>query len=176
MDFVFEFQPEICVEIGTFGGSTTYPLASALEFLGQGKLYAIDAWENHAAIEGLEENDPNLEWWKNLDLVGIRQRFFQFLILKKLRAWCHPIALLSQEAVSSFADESIDLLYIDGNFSEEGSLRDVLFYFPKVKKGGFIWLNDANVATKKKSVIFLMDNSQWLKKWSLKNSCIVFQK
>jgi cephalosporin hydroxylase len=33
MDVVYETKPEICVEIGVFGGSSIYPTASALKFL-----------------------------------------------------------------------------------------------------------------------------------------------
>lgn len=176
MDFICEFQPEICVEIGVFAGSTSYPILSALQLLNRGKLYAIDAWDLQAAIEGLDKNDPNFTWWQNVDFPNVRQQFYTFLLLKKLKKWCEPISLRSEDAVSSFSDESIDFLYIDGNFSEEGSLRDVYLYLPKVKKGGYVWLNDANIQTKNESLIFLMNHCQWLKEWSLRSQCIVFKK
>ena len=40
--------------------------------------------------------------------------------------------------------DKIDILHIDGNHEEESSYRDVELYVPKVKKGGYIWFDDAN--------------------------------
>jgi Methyltransferase domain len=176
MDFVYETKPTICVEIGAFGGSTTYPIASSLRFINQGKLYAIDAWDNQAAIEGLEKGDPNLEWWKKVDMRAIKNQFISSITSKKLTKWCQPISNRSEQAVLSFADESIDFLYIDGNCSSSGSFRDVFLFFPKVKTGGFIWFNDADADSKNKSVAFLMQNCSWIREWSIQNRCIVFRK
>ncbi len=176
MDFIYDTRPRICVEIGAFGGSTTYPIACSLRFIDQGILYAIDAWNNQAAIEGLEKDDPNRIWWKNVDMNGIHSQFNKSIKTKKLNKWCNPISRRSEKAVSLFSDESIDFLYIDGNFSSDGCFQDVFLYFPKVKTGGFIWLNDADMDAKNKSVIFLMNNCSWLKEQSIQNRCIVFKK
>jgi hypothetical protein len=176
MNMIYETQPSICVEIGAFGGSTTYPIARALHFTGRGILYAIDAWDNQAAIEGFEQNDPNISWWSNLDLNEIYSQFVSLLTRKQLMKFCRPIPLRSEMALLLFSDESIDFLYIDGNFSSGGAFQDVLLYFPKVKKGGYIWLNDSDCESKNKAVAFLMKNCEWLKKKSLGKSFIVFKK
>ncbi|NGX47392.1 MAG: hypothetical protein K1000chlam3_00765 [Chlamydiae bacterium] len=176
MDFIYDTRPGICVEIGTFGGSTTYPIACSLRFIDQGILYTIDAWDNQAAIEGLENNDPNREWWKNVDMNGTRSQFKKSIKNKKLSKWCNLISKRSKKAVSLFSDESIDFLYIDGNLSSDGCYQDVVLYFPKVKTGGFIWLNEADSDAKNKSVVFLMNNCSWLREQSIQNRCIVFKK
>ena len=119
-------------------------------------------------------NDPNIQWWGSLDMDAI---YHQFIIaVRPLDKWYIPIRQRSEEAVHQFSEESIDFLYIDGNFSIIGSFLDAVLYFPKVKKGGYIWINDADSNAKYYAVTFLMENSHWRKEESIKNKCIVFQK
>lgn len=44
----------------------------------------------------------------------------------------------SENAVNSFADESLDFVYIDGNHDRVHVLQDLNLWTPKVKKGGII--------------------------------------
>ncbi len=172
MDFIHEHKPEICVEIGAFGGSTTFPLARALQYEHKGVLYAIDAWDNSAAAESFAPGEPDHDWWSKVDMKAIRSGFVS-LIKKEQLSRCKAIPQRFEEAAAQFADGSIDLLYVDGSAA---SLREVELYFPKVKQGGYIWLNDAHYDSKNKAVAFLMRNCEWLKKKSLKNQCVLFKK
>lgn len=176
MNFVHENCPQLCVEIGTLGGSTTFPLASTFKYIKQGQLFTIDAWDNDEAIAGLRADDPNCEWWGEVDLKQVYKRFLFQMTKLQLKERCKILAMPSQDAVNQFADESIDMLYIDGNFSAAGSLADVTTYFPKVKPGGYIWLNDASYPEKLLSVTYLMRHAIWQKENSIENKCIVFQK
>lgn len=176
MSLIYETRPEICVEIGTFAGSSTYPIARALRFLGKGVIYTIDAWDNKACIEGLDPNHSNIVWWSSLELNATREQFIFMIFKKQLTTFCYPIFMRSERAHTLFADHSIDFLYIDGNFSRQGSIRDVLAYFPKVKPEGLIWLNDADSIFKNKAVAYLMKNCQWVKEKSLGKSSLVFKK
>jgi GR25 family glycosyltransferase involved in LPS biosynthesis len=173
MDFIRETRPKICVEIGAFGGRVTYPIASALQFLKTGTLFAIDAWDQRTAVEGLEKK--NADWWKAVDMDSIRQQFLTLISSKQLHQ-CHPVHKTSQEAVSSFADESIDFLFLDGAMSKKGSLEDVRLYLPKVRPGGYIWLNNASFYSKNESVAFLMNHCKWIKEKSIGIDCVLFQK
>jgi predicted O-methyltransferase YrrM len=42
----------------------------------------------------------------------------------------------SQDFVNSFEDESLDYIFIDGDHSYEGALRDCELFFSKIKNGG----------------------------------------
>lgn len=77
MDFIYETKPVVSVEIGAFAGATTFPMAAALQYLNQGLLYAIDVWDNQAAVAGLEEGDPTRENWlnANIDMGQVRKAF-----------------------------------------------------------------------------------------------------
>jgi hypothetical protein len=48
----------------------------------------------------------------------------------------------SGTAIATLADDSIDYAYVDGDHSYAGSRRDLLGILPKVRKGGYIQLND----------------------------------
>jgi hypothetical protein len=55
-------------------------------------------------------------------------------------------------------------------------LNDVLLYFPKVKEGGYIWLNDADQFNKNLAVAFLMKHCEWVKEKSIGIHWILFKK
>lgn len=44
----------------------------------------------------------------------------------------------SRDVVGTFADESLDFVYLDGDHSYEGTRFDTRAFAPKVKKGGFL--------------------------------------
>lgn len=178
MDFIYEIKPKVCVEIGALGGSTTFPLARALSFLKQGSLAAIDAWENQAFLEGLDADDPTNIWWAslNIDMEALYQQLLFFLKLHNLTEYCTTVRARSETISPIFAHESIDMLYLDGNISKMGSLRDAELFFPKVKRGGYIWLNLADLETKSKTVAFLMKRCIWIRERSLSNHCLLFKK
>lgn len=178
MDFIEKTKPTLCVEIGAFGGKTTYPLLSALAYNQKGKLFAVDSWEANDKVKGLDPYHRTRINWENLQL-NMQQFYLHFMHMvysKNLGKFCTPVKEPLQKALSRFEDNSIDFLYIDGNFSREGSLQEVALYFPKVKKGGYIFLNDADMITKNKAVSFLMKNARWLKEQSLGTNCVLFQK
>jgi len=174
IEFLRETKPKLCVEIGSFGGAMTYPIASTLRFLGRGTLYAIDAWDVQTAIEGLSE-EKNIDWWKKVNMQAMHDQFIKLLSDNGLTE-CQVIHKRSQDAVSSFADESIDFLFIDGSTSRMGSLSDAVLYLPKVKKGGYIWLNRGDMENKNKAIAFLMKNCKWIKDKSIGMECVLFQK
>ena len=178
LDFIHEHKPFLCVEIGTFAGSTTFPIVAALFYNQTGQLYAIDAWDQQTALEGLKMDDPNAIGWSRLNIhwEQVHQILLQWVQDLELKPFCYPIQMRSEEAVALFLEDSIDFLFLDGNFSENGSKKDVELYFPKVKKGGFIWLNRADILTKSASVGFLMKQCKWVRELSMGAQCIVFQK
>ena len=48
----------------------------------------------------------------------------------------------SDDAVSGFSDESMDFIFIDGIHAYEQCKRDIVNYYPKLKKGGYIFGHD----------------------------------
>ncbi len=176
MNFIIEYQPKMCVEIGTYGGSTSFPILLALKYLDNGHLFTIDAWENSEAVIGFKPSDKCYSFWKTLDFQGIKNVFINQIDELDLNNWCTVLNKTSYDASNDFIDNTIDMLYIDGNFSERGITQDLIKYYPKVKNGGYIWINDSHYPTKVSTIKFLSDEAVYLKDESLENRCIVFQK
>lgn len=140
MDLVVLGRPSICVEIGVFSGATLLPIAAVLKFLGEGDVYAIDPWSNQEATMNMEMGDPNRAWWLDVDF-DAAYRSFQALLLKwQLSPFCHVMRLTSDKAIKYI--KTIDFLHLDGDYSAQGSIRDVELYLPKVPKGGYTLLSN----------------------------------
>lgn len=176
MDLIYETHPEVCVEIGVFSGASAYPAAAALAYLKKGRLYAIDPWNIEECTKGYLEIDENVRWWRESNLEHALKKFNRILSIKRLFPFCRIMRMTSYQASAYFKDESIDILHIDGNHSENMSFADVKMYLPKVKKGGYIWFDDANWNSTKKSVHYLMQFCSLDVNKSIDNSCCLFRK
>lgn len=116
--------PLTAIEIGVAEGF------SSKDFLDNGLelLYSVDAWKtlNQKGDGGYDQ-----EWHdKNYaDAVARLSKFKEKSIIVKG---------LSHEVASNFDDESVGMLYLDGDHSYEGVKRDLQNYYPKVIKGGVI--------------------------------------
>jgi predicted O-methyltransferase YrrM len=176
MDFLYQTQPKQCVEIGAFCGSTTYPIVRSIQYLGRGRVWTIDAWDTQKAVEGLDPHDPNFVWWTKVDMKSCYHQLLSLISQKGLTKWCRVTRANSQDALATFPDGSIDFIYIDGSSSSGPSLRDVTLSYRKVKRGGYIWLNDSHYISRLGSVAYLMERCTWLREVSLTNQSIVFKK
>lgn len=176
MDLILEVRPKICVEIGVFGGSSIYPTACALSFTNGGIVYAIDPWSTEECLKGYTPGDPNYNWWGMIDQEKIYQDFLNMLRHFRVANYCKAMRSNAAMALSTFADNSIDILHVDGNHTEDSAFKDVTMYLPKVKKGGYIWFDDANWSSTNKAVMFLMENCQFLPDRSVGNACLLFYK
>ncbi len=177
MDLIYEIRPQVCVEIGVYGGSSVYPTAAALAFVRNGIIHAIDPWKEDECLIGYDANNPNYDWWKNHShLEAIYQMFLVTMHKHKLNRYCHVMRMTSVAALSHFADESVDILHIDGNHTENVAFSDAEMWLPKVRSGGFIWFDDVNWSTTKKAVQFMLKNCIFLPDRSIGNECYLFQK
>lgn len=174
MDLIVQTKPNVCVEIGAFSGSCVLPVAATLKFLEKGKVYAVDAWSNSDAINGLDPNDKNTIWWSQVPMEKMKAKFDETIMKWILAEYCTTLHMTSEQAVDYF--QTIDFLHLDGNFSEEISLKDAELYLPKVRSGGFILLSNLfNVVgdklTKMKTLWRLMDECEVV--FEIENSNVV---
>ena len=87
-------------------------------------LYLIDPWNNFF--------DPS-----SGEIIGEAQ----YLTTKELLQpfiCCNLIRKTSFEAISDFANESLDFVYIDADHSFNAVLSDAIRWYPKVKKNGIL--------------------------------------
>lgn len=177
IDKILAAKPDLCVEIGVFGGSSLLPQGMALKALGKGKVIGIDPWTKDAALEEMK-GDENKAWWSKIDMEDIYKH-----AQKNVKTYCPGFAELwrakAEDVVTRFTDASIDVLHIDGNHSELLSCKDAELYLPKVKPGGFIffddifWADGGTEVTTRKAILFLLEHCARL---DLVGDCMLLQK
>lgn len=144
VDLIGQEKPDICVEIGIFGGRSIVPCAAALRENGSGVVYGIETWSPAVATEHFtsEENDA---WWKEVDFPGIKRNFLAFIAKHDLTRQIRVLECPSREAYVLF--DRIDFLHIDGAHSVFNAAEDVVLYAKKLKVGGIVVLDDIDWPT-----------------------------
>lgn len=175
IDLVLEVKPEVCVEIGVFGGRSLFPVASALKFLGNGIVVGIDPWSKDEVIPYFDQvkDQAHVIWWSKINFEQIYYSCLNMLSQHQLEDYV--VILRTTSELASYAIGSIDILYIDGNHNETISNRDVQLYLPKVRSGGYIWLNDSLWRDLQSSVDLLFESCDFVKLIDGGN-CILFKK
>ena len=145
MDLLLANSSNICVEVGVFGGSSFFPIASTLAIKKTRLVYAVDAWSNEPCLEGYEkkEEDNHYKYWGSVDLSNVMHKFVEGMHKNGLDAFYLIMRMTSAQAHVYFENESIDFIHIDGNHSEQSAIFDVEHWLPKVKKGGIVCFDDA---------------------------------
>jgi predicted O-methyltransferase YrrM len=115
----------LAVEVGSYLGSSSLFIASALKARGKGSLlYCVDTWLNDAMSEG------------NMDT------FTAFKSNTSGHAGViRPLRGCSLNMAKGF-DEPIDFLFIDGDHSYDGVKADVDAWFSKLKPGATVAFHD----------------------------------
>ena len=137
--YIRQTRPEVCVEIGVYGGKSLFPCAAALRENGRGVIYGIEAWSPDTAVENptTEKNDA---WWKSIDFGRIKSNFFSFMIQHRLHQQIRILEAPSAQVAHLFT--RIDFLHIDGGHSTINAAQDVIYYATRVPNGGIIVMDD----------------------------------
>lgn len=137
-----ETKPEVMIEIGVFAGKSLLTAAAALRENGRGTIYGIDPWRMDTALNNMGTGE-NVGFWNDINLDDVhrdcvhevwRQQLDNVILIRAPSEHCHQL----------FQPNSVDILYIDGGHSEPQSCSDVVNYVPKVKRGGYVWLDDTD--------------------------------
>lgn len=172
---MIETNPKVCVEIGVFGGASLFPVASALITLGEGVIIGIDPWDKVECIKYFDpvEDQADLQWWGKLNLNYVHNSYLKILKTYGLEKCVITKMMTSEKAAADI--EMIDILHIDGNHSEIAFTQDVTTYLPKVRSGGYIWLNDALWESAQMAVDLLLESCEVIKAIDSGN-CVLFKK
>jgi len=122
------------VEVGVFAGVFSEIILNSWK----GKeLFLVDAW---ASLPGyndflrrtdklwIDTKKESKEEWEKI-LAECKERVSRFANVRILRA-------TSLEAAATFADESLDFIYLDADHSKEAVEKDLLAWYPKLRRGG----------------------------------------
>ncbi len=118
----------VIAEIGSFKGRSTKALLTGNK---DGIVYAIDNWEG-----SIDPNDLTGQIYKEQNV------FSEFT--ENLKDFSNLKIMKSDGVLASktFADESLDVVFIDAEHTEDAVYKDIMSWLPKVKKGGVICGHD----------------------------------
>ncbi len=175
MDLVFETKPKLCVEVGVYGGSSIFPVATALKLLGEGVVVGVDPWDKLECLKYFDpvEDAKDLEWWGKINLSFIYTSYITMLKRFELEECCITMKTTSEKA--ALVLDNIDILYLDGNHAEVVMEKDAKLYLPKVRSGGYIWINDSLWKQTQKAIDILSEQCDVIKLIDNGN-CILFRK
>lgn len=128
----------ICVEIGVFEGTFSKQIQ---DIINPSKLYMIDLF---SGICDSGNEDGNFVVKRDLNQC--------YNNLKEYVQDKPNLVLIkgnSMDILKSFEDNSVDMVYIDGDHSYEGCKRDLEISFQKVKSGGWIMGHDYEMNMRK---------------------------
>jgi glycosyltransferase involved in cell wall biosynthesis len=126
-----EVSPKIFVELGTHSGNSYFAFCQSVVETGiSSKCYAVDTWrgDEYAGLYG-EDIFAKVNAYH-------QEHYSQFSRL---------LRMTFDDAVTYFADESIDMLHIDGLHSYEAVRHDFETWLPKLAPGAVVILHDTNV-------------------------------
>lgn len=137
---VFRFWPKIAalvphgadiLEVGTWKGASALRWLrlqpSSLILVDPYRHKGDDSWEGKALQDELEQ---------------IRIETMQKVARADLRGVHHWLREFSTEAALLTADDSLDLVYIDGDHSFSACKEDLEAWWPKLRHGGFLLVDD----------------------------------
>lgn len=113
------------VEIGSWKGKSSAFMC--VEIANSGKqidFCCIDTFEG--SVE--HQNNPELPYLYDIFKSN----------MKPLEGYYRDMKMPSMEAVQKFENESLDFVFIDGSHEYEDIKNDIIFWLPKVKRGGIL--------------------------------------
>ncbi|WP_435020610.1 class I SAM-dependent methyltransferase [Tundrisphaera sp. TA3] len=120
------------VEIGSFQGGSACFLGAGLKRRGAGKLYCVDPHLGAPPWLGMSPAQGTLEHFRrNTAFCGVAD-------------YVQPMIGDSVAVASVWPAEPIDCVFIDGDHSFLGALKDFECWGPKLRPGGLVMIDDAD--------------------------------
>ena len=148
-------------ELGVRGGRT---LLHLLSHCPRTTVIGVDTWKHRPENAGREEE--GLETYQNLNMSKLEHR-----VRSKSKVFgsrCILFKTDTSEAAKLIPDNSLDLVFIDADHSENGVLSDIDLYLPKVRDRGVISGHDINwnsvktAVEKRFSEYFIGPDNVWM--------------
>ena len=122
----------VVVEIGSFEGGSASFLAAGIKARGKGRLYCVDPHLGGPPWLGMAPHQSTLEiFLEKMRYCGVNE-------------WVSPKIGDSTAVAAIWPAEPIDALFIDGDHSFRGALKDLESWLPKLRAGGHLLVDDAD--------------------------------
>lgn len=125
------------VELGVATGVTTMYLLKNCPTLTY--LVGIDSWEEEHVKQWWTPKNSNTE-------ANFRKKFEKFNQLKIMKG-------ISWDIANQFKDEAFDFIFIDASHDYESVKKDIVAWYPKIKRYGILSGHDFNLPSVKQAVV-----------------------
>ncbi|MCX7068400.1 MAG: class I SAM-dependent methyltransferase [Methylococcales bacterium] len=126
-----EVSPKIFVELGTHYGHSYFSFCQAVAETGiSTKCYAVDTWQG----------DEHSEYYNDEVFAQVDAYHQEHYV-----GFSRLLRMTFDDAATYFADESIELLHIDGLHTYEAVRHDFETWLPKLASGAVVMFHDTNV-------------------------------
>ena len=129
------------IEIGSYCGSGTLILNN---YFPNSQICCIDIWEKYIEKGSTYDLDRQEMELKEAEKI-FDERIENFSNINKIK-------MFSDKYVNEIDDESLDLVYIDGNHDYEHVIEDITNWFPKVKPGAIFGGHDYSWQTVRNAI------------------------
>lgn len=127
-----EVKPQIFVELGTHAGHSYFSFCQAVTESGlPTRCFAVDTW----AGDGITTGHYSDEIYNEVNSFN-QERYASF---------SHLLRMTFDDALTHFADESVELLHIDGLHTYEAVRHDFETWRPKLAPGAVVLFHDTQV-------------------------------
>lgn len=143
--FIKSRNIKLSAEIGVYRGRSLFPQAIAHKLFSGGTVYGIDPYDNGAAVQHDRKDISDIlkEFADKTDFESIYRNVLTLLHQFSLDKNAAVIRKRSADATDFFTrDNQIGLIHIDGNHDTKFVVADVNDYFPLLRDGAVIILDD----------------------------------
>lgn len=133
----------VVCEVGIFKGDMAKQLEAVIH---PSRLVLIDLFKG---VTGSGDQDGN-----NFEFVDLEQSYEHLKEYFEGKCLTDILRGDSVEMLSTYPDETFDMIYIDADHSYEGCKRDLMMCYKKVKKGGYIMGHDYEMNMKKATKVY----------------------
>ncbi len=147
-ELIRRYNLRTTLDIGVYRGRSLFPQALAHRRFTGGTVYGVDPWSN---VEAREHDDHEFreaidEFLGTTDFPAIYEQVAIMLRELRLGKYVTLVRKTSEDAISYFTSNNVyfDLVHIDGNHDTAKVMRDLELYQPRLKKEGFLVLDDAS--------------------------------
>lgn len=135
---VVALRPIVTYELGVYGGRGTIALALAHKFINHGKVVAIDAWSNEAAVEGYTEK--HVKWWGEQPMEALYRHFMADVRRLELEPFVEVVRARSDDVCPPQSSHPM-IGHIDGQHSMQ-ALVDTRRFCEVMPRGSLVFQDD----------------------------------
>lgn len=164
-----------CIAVGGYRVGDLLLVARGACFQ-KGHTVVIDTWSFYDWRLGYPLSSPEFREWKKWNFKKVFEESVHLMNQYQVGSSVSFRQEAPEKACTSFKDETIDFLYLDGHQSEERLFSLVCSYFPKLKEEGVLLLNVADSYKTMRSLVFLMERMERVSSFSAQEPYLLLKR